>query len=332
LASAALIGRRALSKPKVVFMGTPEFAVPSLESVAHACDVRAVVTRPDRPRGRGRKVSPSEVALAAERLGLTVIKPEDPNADDSIAALAALEPDLFAVVAFGSILSRRLLQIPRVGSINLHGSLLPHYRGASPVQRALWDGLPGTGVTTLWMDDGIDTGDLILQRWIGIEPGDHAGSLASRLAVLGAPLLTESLALAHQGRAPRHAQEKSAGSYAARIRKHEGVVNWSLDAETVWRRQRALTPWPGAVTGFRGKRLLLTETWPLHRLPSDQAPGTVLGCEAQEVTVACAPGALILARVKPDGRSEMDAAEWARGARLERGERLEIEIEKEAHA
>ncbi|HEY6867248.1 MAG TPA: methionyl-tRNA formyltransferase, partial [Candidatus Eisenbacteria bacterium] len=187
-------------------MGTPAFAVPALGAVAAACDVAAVVTQPDRPRGRGLEPAPSAVASEAARLGLAVMKPEQPNAPETRAALAALAPDLFAVVAFGAILSRELLRVPKRGAINLHGSLLPDYRGAAPVQRALWDGRAFTGVTTLWMDEGIDTGPLILQRWHPIAADDDAGRLAESLAALGAPLLAERLALAHAGRAPRRAQ------------------------------------------------------------------------------------------------------------------------------
>jgi len=185
-------------------MGTPDFAVPSLRAVARACEVVAVVTQPDRPRGRGQKSAPSAVAAeAADSTEAKVMKPEGLRAAATRDALAAFSADLFAVVAFGEILSPELLRVPRVGCINLHGALLPRYRGAAPVQRALWDGCAGTGVTTMWMDEGIDTGDCILQRWVGIEPQDHAGTLSARLAELGAPLLAESLLLAHAGRAPR---------------------------------------------------------------------------------------------------------------------------------
>jgi methionyl-tRNA formyltransferase len=217
-----------------------------------------------------------------------------------------------------------------LGSINLHGSLLPDYRGAAPVQRALWDGRATTGVTTLWMDEGIDTGDVILQRWAAIEPADNAGTLAARLALLGAPLLAESLSLAHAGRAPRRAQERGAGSYARKISKREGRVDWALDSETVWNRQRAMTPWPGAAALFRGHPLLLMETRPLHRLPVEAHAGTVLAVTREGIDVACAPGALRVTRVKPESRAEMDAAEWAHGARVVAGDLLETE--KEAHA
>ncbi|OGF13621.1 MAG: methionyl-tRNA formyltransferase [Candidatus Eisenbacteria bacterium RBG_16_71_46] len=310
-------------------MGTPEFAVPALHAVARSCALAAVVTQPDRPRGRGRQTSPSAVAVAAQPLGVTVLKPQDVNADDVAGELGALAADLFAVVAFGAILSPRLLGLPRIGSLNLHGSLLPDYRGASPVQRALWDGRAATGVTTLWMDEGIDTGDLVLQRWAPIESQDTAGTLAGRLADLGGPLLAESLLLAHAGRAPRRPQVRGAGSYARKLSKQDGDVNWALDALTVWNHQRAVTPWPGAATARAGRRLLVTRAWPHHLLPVEQPPGTVLAVTGEGIAVACSPGVLLMARVKPEARDEMDAAGWARGARLERGERLEME--REAH-
>ena len=303
-------------------MGTPEFAVPSLEALAARCEVVAVVTRPDRGRGRGRALGESEVARSAASLGLEVSKPADPNDSDTRDALAARTPDLFAVVAFGAILSPALLAVPRLGAINLHGSLLPEYRGATPVQRALWDGRASTGVTTLWMDHGIDTGDLILQRWEPILPEDDGGALALRLAALGGPLLAESVALAAAGRAPRQAQDRSSGSYAGKLTKADGVIAWDHDAEVVWNRQRAVTPWPGATTWHRDKPLLVTRARPLHRLGSEAAPGTLLEIDPHGVQVACRPGVLRIERVKPEARSEMPAADWARGARLAPGERL----------
>src|SRR6185436_13225218 len=171
------------------------------------------------------------------------------------------------------------LRIARLGCINLHGSLLPDYRGASPVQRALWDGKIGTGVTTLWMDEGIDTGDLILQSWTAIHPDENADTLAVRLAELGAPLLADSLVLAHAGRAPRASQDRMAGSYAPRLSKKDGEIQWGLDAEAVWNRQRAVTPWPGAATEYLGRRILVTSSTPLHRLDSGREPGSILGLE-----------------------------------------------------
>ena len=311
-------------------MGTPDFAVPSLRAVASACDLAAVVTQPDRPRGRGQKSAPSAVADAAATLKAPVMKPGSLRSAAARESLAALSADLFAVVAFGEIFSLELLRTPRLGCINLHGSLLPCYRGAGPVQRALWEGGSATGVTTMWMDEGIDTGDCILQRWVGILPTDDAGTLSARLAELGAPLLAESLLLAHAGRAPRRPQETAAASHAPKLKKRDGVMSWALDAVTVWNRQRAVTPWPGAATAHRGRRLLVMKAWPHHLLPVPDEPGSVLGVFDSGVAVACRPGVLLVERVKPEGRNEMGAADWARGSRIERGERLAIA--EEAHA
>lgn len=311
-------------------MGTPDFAVPALGAIARACDVAAVVTQPDRPRGRGLERAPSAVALEAGRLGLNVLKPERVNTPELCGQLAALAPDLLAVVAFGAILGGELLRLPKLGAINLHGSLLPDYRGAAPVQRALWDGRAWSGVTTLWMDEGIDTGDVILQRWHPIGADDDAGSLARALAALGAPLLAESLTLAYAGRAPRRPQERAAGSYARKLAKRDGELDWTLDAVAVWNHQRAVTPWPGAAASFQGRRIQVLVARPLDLVPRAVAPGTVLGVEADAVTVACRRGALSLLRLKPEAKGEMGAAEWARGARVVAG--ATFDLEKEAHA
>ena len=303
-------------------MGTPEFAVSALRAVAGACDVAAVVTRPDRPRGRGLARGPSAVADEAGRLGLPLMKPEAANAPATLERLAALAPELFAVVAFGAILSPALLAVPARGAINLHGSLLPDYRGASPVQRALWDGREETGVTTLWMDEGIDTGDIILQRRHPIAPEDDAGTLAAALAAAGAPLLAESLTLAHGGRAPRVPQDRARGSYAPRLAKEDGRVDWTLAAAVVWHRQRAVTPWPGAFATLAGRRLQILACRPAAGEADGASPGTVLGSGPEGVRVACGQGVLDLVRVRPEGRADMAAADWWRGVRLDRGARF----------
>jgi methionyl-tRNA formyltransferase len=303
-------------------MGTPAFAVPALRAVAAACDVSLVVTQPDRPKGRGRAVGASEVAIEAERLGLDVLKPANLRTADVVQRLADARADLFAVVAFGAILAPEILRLPRLGCINLHGSLLPDYRGASPVQRALWDGRAWTGVTTLWMDEGIDTGDCILQRCEPVRPDDDAGTLAARLAGIGAPLLATSLERAAAGTAPRSPQDRTAGGYVKKLKKEDGLITWALDALDVWNRQRAVTPWPGATTVALGRQLTVLRAQPLDRLPAGFPPGMVIAIEREGVIVACAPGAVRLERVKPEGRSEMSAGDWARGARVAAGERF----------
>lgn len=300
-------------------MGTPEFSVPALRAVAERCDVVRVVTQPDRPAGRGRAMAESAVAREAAAMGLPVDKPADMKAADVRDRLAADAADVFAVVAFGAILTPALLALPRAGALNLHGSVLPDYRGASPVQRALWDGRAESGVCTIFMDDGIDTGDVVLVAREPIRDDDDAATLAARLAAIGGPLLAESCVLAHEGRAPRAPQDRSAGSYAKKLKKSDGAVDWALPATTVWHHARAVTPWPGATAGHAGRRLLLLASRPDA---GRGAPGEVLAVEGDGIVVACGDGALRVRQVKPEGRSALPASDWARGARLSPGDRL----------
>lgn len=305
-------------------MGTASFAVPALEAVERSpCELVAVVTRPDRASGRGQKLRSSPVALAAEAARLRLMKPENVNAAGPAAELRALAPDLLVVVAFGAILSGDLLGLAKKGAINLHGSLLPRYRGAAPVERALWDGCAVTGVTTIWMDEGIDTGDILLQRALAVRPEDDAHTLAERLAVLGAELLAASVVLATSGNAPRVPQGGEGASYARKLTPADGVVDWNLDAVTVWNRLRAMTPRPGARTAFRGRQLTLERAEPWDALAASAPPGTVLEVVAgRGIRVACAPGSLLVRLVRPQDKRSMPADEWARGARLAAGARL----------
>jgi methionyl-tRNA formyltransferase len=302
-------------------MGTPEFSVPSLHAVADACEVTLVLTQPDRPSGRGRALHESAVSVAARARGLRVEKPAGLRDEATRDRLAAERADVFAVTAFGMILPPPVLALPRAGCVNLHGSLLPDYRGAAPVQRALWDGRAATGVCTLFMDDGIDTGDVVLSREEPIRDDDDAGTLAARLAALGAPLLAETCVLAHEGRAQRAPQDRAAGSYAHKLKKEHGAVDWAQPARTVWNRVRAVTPWPGATAGLAGRRLIVLASRP--ETEPTGAPGEVLAVDREGVVVACSEGALRLVKVKPEGRAEQAAAEWARGARVRPGTRLQ---------
>ncbi len=311
-------------------MGTPDFSLPALRAVAFACDVVRVVTQPDRPRGRGLETRESAVAQVAHELGLAVMRPADMKAPEVRDELAALAADVFAVVAFGSILTPAVLALPRAGCVNLHGSLLPDFRGASPVQRALWDGRSETGVCTIFMDSGIDTGDVIQSLREPIHADDDAATLAARLAALGGPLLAESVLLAAAGNAPRTPQDRSAGSYAKKLRKEDGVVDWTLPAVTVWNHARAVTPWPGATTTFRGKRMQFVRARAIEG-GATAAPGTLLGSDQDGLRVACADGVLLVTRLKPEGRAELDAAEWTRGARPLPGDRFETTDPRSSH-
>jgi methionyl-tRNA formyltransferase len=315
---------------RVVFMGTPQFAVPTLAALVEArLEVAEVYVQPDRPAGRGRKpAAPPVKAFALER-GLPLAQPEDANSAASLAHLRALAPDLFVVVAYGCILSPDLLGVPRLGAINVHASLLPDFRGAAPVACAILEGAHGTGVTTMWMNAGIDTGDVILQRYTPIQPEESAGELAERLSQLGARLLVQTLREVGQGTAPRLPQDLQAGSYCRKLRKEHGVILWAQDAERVARHVRAMTPWPGAHTVFEpdpagggaaephGHALLVERARVLDRLARAVAPGHVLGADrvgpAEGVVVACKRGALELLTVRPAGKRSMSALDWWRG-------------------
>jgi methionyl-tRNA formyltransferase len=316
---------------RVVFMGTPQFAVPSLAALVEArLDVAEVYAQPDRPAGRGRKPAAPPVKLCAEERGLPLAQPADANAAASLARLRELAPDLFVVVAYGCILSPELLAVPRLGSINVHASLLPDYRGAAPVACAILEGAHGTGVTTMWMDAGIDTGDVILQRYTPIHPEENAGELAERLSRLGAQLLVETVRAVERGAAPRLPQDPQAGSYCRKLRKEHGVIVWQQDAERVARHVRAMTPWPGAHTVFEpeaapgapaahGQALLVERARVRDRLARAVPPGRVLGPDqvghAEGVVVACQRGALELVTVRPAGKRSMPALDWWHGQR-----------------
>src|SRR5512140_291413 len=241
----------------LVFMGTPDFSVPSLRALVEAGHaVTLVVTRPDRPKGRGLALEPSPVKQAALELGLDVFQPEKPNREESVLRIEAARPGALIVVAYGAILKQRLLEMAPHGAINVHASLLPKYRGMSPIQRAIWDGEPVTGVTTMHMDQGVDTGDVILAEPVPIGPDETAGELHDRLSITGARLLVETLRRIGTGAAPRIPQSGEA-SYAPRLKKEHGFIDWSLPAPVVHNRIRALTPWPGATAFYQNSPLLV---------------------------------------------------------------------------
>jgi methionyl-tRNA formyltransferase len=295
---------------RVVFFGTPEFAVPAFEAVAARFDVALAVAQPDRPKGRGRELAAPPLKVAALAQGIPVLQVETPNAPVALAALQALRPDLFVVVAYGAILSPALLAVPKLGAINLHGSILPRYRGASPIQAALLDGLTETGVTTMWMDQGLDTGDRIEERTLAIGPDETAGELSARLATLGATLLADTVGAVEAGTASRTPQPAEGATVTKKIRKDEGRLDFSQPARRVHDRARAMTPWPGALASFGGETLRFVRT----RLAEGAgAPGAILSTDP--LIVACGEGAIEVARVVPAGKAEMDASAWWRGLR-----------------
>ncbi|MBI5524460.1 MAG: methionyl-tRNA formyltransferase [Desulfarculus sp.] len=303
----------------LVFLGTPDIAVPSLEALVRAGHrVRLVVTQPDRPAGRGRKLTRCAVALAADALGLTVSQPQKVG---SIAQeIAALAPDALAVLAFGQMLPAPVLAAGRLGAINVHTSLLPALRGAAPISRAVMQGLTQTGVSTMFMDLGMDTGDVIFQEAVEIGPQETAGQLTGRLAVLGANLLLRTLAALAQGQAPRLPQDPGQATLAPRLSKAEGLVDWSRPARELDWQVRGCDPWPGAYTLLEGQPLKLFAPTLVLAEDSGAAPGTVPGSWLPPrpgledwLLVATGLGVLGLGQAQAAGKKRLAAREFLRG-------------------
>lgn len=306
----------------LVFAGTPAFAVPTLKALAEAGhDVGAVYTQPDRPAGRGRHVGESAVKQAARELGLSLHQPErlDAAATDKLRALA---PDALVVVAYGQLLSPTILALPRLGCINVHASLLPRWRGAAPIARAIEAGDTVTGVSIMQMEAGLDTGPVWASADTAITDTDTASTLHDRLSVLGARLLVDTLARLARGDIAARTQDAAQACYAKKLRKEEAVIDWSQPAAVLHRRIRAFLPQPVACTTFRGKRLRLWGVEPLDPTPATSAPGTVIAVDSDAVRIATGAGALALTRLQLEGGKILSAREFANGQHLPVGERL----------
>jgi methionyl-tRNA formyltransferase len=306
---------------RVLFMGTPNFACPSLEALAaDGHEVVGVVTRPDKPAGRGRKVTQPPVKESALRLGLPVIQPSKVNAAATVDALRTLEPDMVVVAAFGAILRLPLLTLGLHGAVNVHASLLPAYRGVAPAQWSLIHGQRISGVTTMLMDEGVDTGPILERRLVEVNPMETAGELLLRLAELGGSLLTETLRGIDAGELAPVPQPEEGASYAPRLEKSHGYLDLSLTSVQVFNQFRGVTPAPGARV-FLGEEVVLVES--IRPVPGGTgAPYSVLEAQSRHLRVACAEGAIDLLQVRPPGKKSMDGASFARGRRLRTGDRL----------
>ena len=302
---------------RIIYMGTPDISVPALLRLIEYHDVVAVVTQPDRPKGRGRQMQYSPVKEEAVRHGIPVLQPVKARDPEFVAEIAALEPDLIVVMAFGQILKRDLLELPRYGCINIHASLLPMYRGASPINQVIIDGCEETGVTTMMMDEGLDTGDILLKRSVKIGNDDTAGSLHDKLAALGADVIIDTIAALEAGTLTRTPQQGES-SYAGMITKEMGEIDWTQPAQVIERRMRGLDPWPGAYTEIEGRRLKIFSASIVEDY-SDAAPGTVLKAHKDTLTVKCGSGALTLGRVQAEGKKAMTAGEYMRGNAVTEG-------------
>ncbi|TJY43255.1 methionyl-tRNA formyltransferase [Cohnella pontilimi] len=312
---------------RLVFMGTPDFAVPSLRMLLEeGYEVAAVVTQPDRPKGRKREMTPPPVkAFAAER-GLPVLQPDKLRASEAVAQLAALQPDLIVTAAYGQILPKSVLDLPRLGCINVHGSLLPRYRGGAPIQRSIINGETVTGVTLMYMAEGLDTGDMIARVEVPITDEDTAGSMFGKLSAAGAALLREWLPRIVEGTAPREAQNDSEATYAPNLTREDEMIHWNVNAREVFNRVRGLNPMAGAFTFLNGE---VFKVWTC-RIPQGSDlmmrpewesldPGSVLETGAFGIRIRTQDGSVVLTEVQPAGRKALPAAEFAKGARLAPG-------------
>ncbi len=302
-----------LADLRVVFMGTPDFAVPSLEALfALGCDVRAVVSQPDRPRGRGQQVEQTPVAACGARHGVPLFQWERLS-DASYSALQAIRPDLCVVTAYGKILPKRYLDLPRFGCLNVHASLLPRWRGAAPIQWAVMEGDTETGVSIMRMDVGMDTGAVALMRRTPIGPDETAGELHDRLMRIGAEALSDAVRMLCAEEALRFQPQPAEGvTIARRLEKEDGRLDWRWPAKRVHDRVRGATPWPGAFVDFTDGPLKILAT---RLAEGGGEPGTILARDADGPRVACGEGAVTLLRVQRAGRRPVGGAEFVRGER-----------------
>lgn len=313
---------------RILFWGTPEFAVPSLRALlGEAHELVGVVTQPDRPAGRGRGVHPSPIKAVALEEALPVLQPERARGPEFLAQLRALAPELSVVVAYGQILPRDVLELPSLGSINLHASLLPALRGAAPIHHAILLGHERTGVTVMRMVEAMDAGPILHQVAEPIGAEETASELGSRLSEIGAEALVETLALLELGRVEERPQDDGAATYAPRLTRESARVDWSRHAISVSRQIRALDESPGAWTTWRGDELKIYRPEVAAEDAAPAAPGTVLRTRPQDpsqgLLVQCGGGALWVREVKPAGKRRMSTAEWLRGRGPEPGELLE---------
>jgi methionyl-tRNA formyltransferase len=295
---------------RIVFAGTPEFAVPSLRAAAQRGEVVAAYTQPDRPAGRGRGLQASPVKLEALQRGIPVLQPESLRTELSRDALRALQPDLMVVVAYGLLLPQSILDIPKYGCWNVHASLLPRWRGAAPIQRAIEAGDSDTGVCLMQMEKGLDTGPVLLSQRLSIGADETGGQLHDRLAVLGAQVLADGLGLLRAGMKPVAVPQPDAGAtYAHKLDKAEARLDWTQPADVLARKVRAYQPWPVAEAQLAGERVRIHAAGALP-LAHDAAPGTVLLARREGIDVACGEGALRLTRVQREGGRPVAVADY----------------------
>lgn len=306
---------------KIVYMGTPDFAVPALQKMADAgVEISLVITQPDRPKDRGKKVQAPPVKEFAEKLGLPVLQPERLNGNTELfGQIEACRPDLIVVAAYGRILPSEILSIPKYGCINIHGSLLPKYRGAAPIQRAILNGEAETGVTLMFMSQGMDEGDMIAAARIPIDR-KTAGGLFTELAAIGANLLLENLQKIISGTAVREQQDNSLATYAPMIEKKEGLVDFNKTTAEIERLIRAMDPWPTAYTYYKGEAIkLLHALTPSEEIRKASIPGEILSADERGIRIVTGSGILTVTKIQLPGKKPMDVSSYLKGNKIEIG-------------
>lgn len=304
---------------RAIFMGTPDFAVPSLKAIVDAGhEVVAVVTQPDRPKGRGKREAPPPVKESARSLNIPVFQPLRIKDPDFINLLKGLSPDVIVVVAFGRILPSEILSIPRYGCINVHASLLPKYRGSAPIHWAVMNGEKETGITTMYMDEGMDTGDIILRETVPINDSDTVSIVHDRLALLGAQLLTKTLYLIERGEAPRLPQSGTP-SYAPMLKAEDELIFWDRPARDIYNRIRGLNSWPGARTTLSGRVLKIWSSEVLEEDGKEGRPGQVLSSGSDGIVVRTGTGRLKITELQLQGAKRLSSADFLRGTPIPEG-------------
>ncbi len=307
---------------RIIFMGTPDFAVPALQALVDGPDqVVAVVCQPDRPRGRGRKLTPPPAKVCAEAAGIPVLQPASIRTDTFHETVRELGPDLIVVAAYGKILPGSLLHLPPMGTINVHGSLLPKYRGAAPIQWAVINGETETGVTIMQMDEGMDTGDILLPVKIAIEEDDTAGTMFDKLARLGGEALVRAIALLKEGRLAPIPQDDSLATEAPMLKKEMGHLDWSRDARSLHCLIRGLDPWPSAYTFLDGRRFRLFRP-AVVRGEVSRPPGTICRADRDGLLIATGRDHLLIREIQPEGRKRMDVQALLCGGTINAGDRF----------
>ncbi|MBP9537014.1 MAG: methionyl-tRNA formyltransferase [Negativicutes bacterium] len=307
---------------KIVFMGTPDFAVPCLKTLNENYEVIAVITQPDRPKGRGQKLMPSPIKEYALEHNLTVLQPEKIKTSETEEQLKKLAPDLIVVVAFGQILSKAILDIPQLGCINVHASLLPKYRGAAPIHWSIINGETKTGITTMYMDVGLDTGDMILKEEVSISAKMNTGELHDTLMNIGAKTLLQTIKQIAEGSVVRNKQNDAKASYAPLLTKELERINWLLPAQEIYNLVRGLNPWPVAFSIFKGKKLKIWQTKVIDNVTIGEI-GTVLSLTETGFTVQTGKGILEILELQPESKRKMTAKDFVCGNQISINDKLE---------